>query len=207
MQAPVGAVALLKVHGRSDGMYEITYAMADSTRYTVLEYEERNMAPGPTLIQQMWDEVDLQYNFFQEKKKIVGQNEKDLAFTKGYLRGCVKMLSIFMRPHFNTPDDIVREVHRRWDHAQRGEEYETPGLGSLRYTPPPGTKQYTTGDVPGTTKQATKKSASSKKRVVNLSDEQKDGIKNALAAGMFSPEDLASMFKVPVETVKALQDS
>lgn len=52
---------------------------------------------------------------------------------KGQARGMAVLLARFMVPFFSTPDDIAKEAKRRWEARQRGEDYETPGLGSRKF--------------------------------------------------------------------------
>lgn len=52
------------------------------------------------------------------------------------MRGQCKVLAQFMAPHFKTVDEVVKEVHKRWQAKQKHESYETPGLGSRRSEAP-----------------------------------------------------------------------
>jgi hypothetical protein len=52
---------------------------------------------------------------------------------RGQARGMSVLLARFMVPFFSTPDDIAKEAKRRYDARQRGEVYETPGLGSRKF--------------------------------------------------------------------------
>lgn len=57
---------------------------------------------------------------------------------QGRARGLAQALAILMPPFFHDPDEIAQEALVRWEKKQAGEEYETPGIGRLRFQSPPG---------------------------------------------------------------------
>lgn len=98
---------------------------------------------GPTLLQQLWDEADSKYAEFRPLKAGEG-HASEVAILQGQLRGLAFALSLFMQPHLTSVADVSREVAKRYQMKQAGEEYETPGLGSRIYEPPPGDHKYAT---------------------------------------------------------------
>lgn len=197
MLGPTGAAALLRVHGRQDGMYEITFAMKDGTRQMVLEYEERPMASGKSLLQQTWGLLDAEMDII-----CAASMNQDVSQQKQRARAVADVLALFMKPHFNTADEIAREAKRRWQARRDGNtEYETVGLG-YRATEFP--SKYTTGNVPGTA--PTKKTAAParSKPAVQVPDEAKPGIKQALAMGMMTATELAKSYKTTVAVIEQI---
>lgn len=146
------------------------------------------MTYGPSLLEQTWTELD----FYTARIIEDGQKEYD----KGYARGLAKTLSLFMVPHFTTPDAIVKEAKKRYDMKKAGEEYCTPGLAERKYEPPPG--DHKLSRIPAEKAKLSKPKAAEPA----LSAEQIAGIKNAL--GMFSAKELADMYKVSVATIESL---
>lgn len=193
MLAPRGAVALLKVFSRADGVNEITFAIEDKTRKMVLE-----VAAGPTLLQRMWDLLDKEMDsIFKYQDK----SEQGVFLHKTRARAQAEMIALFMTPHFTTADGIAVEARRRYNARQEGTpdydpEYETPGLGSRRYQPPPGIDKYS----PSRTE---KKAPTPKvKNVKALPPEAIPGVKLAMESGKFTVPQLAKMYGVSEDTVR-----
>lgn len=82
-----------------------------------------------TLVQQMWDLLDDVTNELMD-----ADDTKEKDFYKSRARGIAECIAIFMKPFFETADDIVREaVRRRKARVDGDTEYETPGIGMRRY--------------------------------------------------------------------------
>lgn len=80
-----------------------------------------------TLVQQMWDKLDAEY-------AEIKRGSIDPEYNKARARAFAECIAIFMRPFFETADDIVKEAMRRYDAKAAGDtEYETPGIGHRRY--------------------------------------------------------------------------
>jgi hypothetical protein len=96
-----------------------------------------------TLVEKVWDRADELYAQLQDfKERFVDAETSPRVFCP--VRGGVKelcwTLSIFMVPHFTTPKEVADELARRYDAKKNGDtDYQTAGLGELRYSPPPGT--------------------------------------------------------------------
>lgn len=69
--------------------------------------------------------------------------EQALGQKEGKCRGLAEALAVLMPPFFSTGDEIVQEAVVRWQKRQAGEEYETPGIGKLRFAVPPGAETMT----------------------------------------------------------------
>lgn len=146
----------------------------------------------PTLVEQLWIEVDACY------KKLMNDNTMTADQTtalKGYMRGIAWTLSKFMRPYFTSANAIVGEVQKRHTMRTAGEAYETPGLGSRMTEAIPGSNsKYTdvhTAPAPvnGTSK---------------FSEEQIRKIKNARDRSGLPIEAVAQSYKITVKELQSL---
>jgi hypothetical protein len=146
-----------------------------------------------TLVQQMWDLLDEEVNVLKGDPT-VGQIE----YHKFRARAIAECIAIFMKPFFETADEIVKESIKRWQARQDGDtEYETAGIGARRYevaamahsSATPG--WYTSPDG-GYTSDPSRAGRTSSRRSgrgttapapvrIRLSPEDQEGIKNAHA--------------------------
>ena len=146
-----------------------------------------------TLVQQMWDLLD---DVMNELMDATDEKEKD--FYKSRARAIAECIAIFMKPFFDTADEIAREAVRRHKARQDGDtEYETAGIGARRYevaamahsSATPG--WYTSPDG-GYTSDPSRAGRTSSRRSgrgttapapvrIRLSTEDQEGIKNAHA--------------------------
>lgn len=84
-----------------------------------------------TLVEQVWKKLDEDMAALMQPG-----GSTDFVALKARLRAFAEVLAIFMTPHFNTADEVAREAKRRYQN-RHNEDYETPGLNSRRYEPPP----------------------------------------------------------------------
>lgn len=195
LMAPRGAVCNLDHYGRADGVWQITWDMGSGKRKVT-----NQMAAGPTLIYQMWDRLDSHLSVIIETEVTNPGEEKEVSDAKVAARELAEILAMFMVPHFTSADAIAGEAMRRREARLAGEEVETAGVGSLRFTPPPGTVRY---DKPPKAARPAKRSAP--KRSGSIPKDSEDGIRVALQSGKFTVEQLANLYNVPVEEVEKLK--
>lgn len=101
---------------------------------------------GPSLLEKTWLEMD------RVTEQILDADEPEpntpehaaLAALKGRARGIAYTLSLFMVPHFDTENAIVREAVKRIQMKRAGEIYETAGLFERRYEAPPSNGKIST---------------------------------------------------------------
>lgn len=164
-----------------------------------------------TLVAQVWDLLDdSMYEIMARDDYPKKESDKARA------RAFAEVLAIFMVPHFRTADDIAREAMRRYKAQQAGEEYETPGLGTLKYMTPEaahtraeGWYQAPDGGYTSDPKQAGTpvgkrrgQSHARKQETESPLDEQAiKAIKFAGESGMFTVADLAKTYSVSAETI------
>lgn len=115
---------------------------------------------------------------------------------KGVCRGMAEVLAEFMGPHFRTADEIAGEAKRRYDAKKAGEDYETAGLGQLRYQPPPGDNKYAP-KAP-----ATQSRNPAPSPVHKFTEDEVGSIKFAHESGMFTIDQLAKTYKVKVDVIQ-----
>lgn len=143
-------------------------------------------------------------------------NNKDSEILKGYLRGISYTLAAFMPPHFTTPDEVARELKRRYAAIEAGETYETPGIGSLRMAPPTPVYRparrggYTASpaeNAPVTTPATTpKRDTSSKELSHKFTPEEVEKIQ-VFAKNGFTPEDLSRVHGVSPAVIRSVLSS
>ena len=139
-----------------------------------------------TLVEQMWEMLDVEY-------QVLAADNFNNDIRKARARAIAECIALFMKPHFVTSDDVIREAKKRYEN---GEEYETPGLGARRFeTEPP----YTTGAV------KPRRGAPKPPKPSSLDEKTKATLKFALESGMFTPEQLAKNYGVSVDEVNALK--
>lgn len=64
------------------------------------------------------------------------QIRSDMQQARYTARGLSEALAVLMVPFFTTANEIVKESIVRWEKRQAGEDYETPGLGRLKWKRP-----------------------------------------------------------------------
>lgn len=72
--------------------------------------------------------------------ELMEENREDLA---ARARALADALAVLMPPFFYTGDEVAHEAMVRHQKRQAGEEYETPGIGRLRFAVPPGAQELT----------------------------------------------------------------
>jgi hypothetical protein len=119
----------------------------------------------------------------------IAENPEKLRL-KGVCRGMAEILALFMSPHFTDGDAVTAEAVKRYKAKKAGEDYETPGLGGLRFAPPPGT--------PAASKpQASAPRASTPAKPKHkLGEQEITAIRFAMESGMFKATDLAKTYGV-----------
>lgn len=205
MYTPNNADALLHVHGRTDGIHEITWALKDKTKVITLTYHPYPMKVFPEgivspsgrhLLLETWNHLDSKVDIIMSPQVGPGDNEveaKERERAKYEARGIAEILQKFMSPFYNEADDIVREAVARYKARQSGTEHETKGLAEKYWD------HNTRWD--GTPYSQDAKPISTKKA---LDKETIKGIKNALAAGLFDEAGVADLYKITIEQVRSV---
>ena len=143
-----------------------------------------------TLVEQLWDKLDVEYELIVEKKAVY------IDTTKGRARAFAEAIAIFMPPFFSTADEVIREAGSRYRAKKDGEQYDTPGLGSRRY------EGAVRNDKPRATASTARPTSASA-----VPEDTRKAIKFALQSGMFTKEQLAKTYKLSVDVVALIEKS
>lgn len=135
----------------------------------------------------VWERLDYYTALVMEAEPADVDLAKDRA--KAGARAIAEVLAPMMVPFFTDADSIVREAVERYKH-RLDTEYETPGLGQKSLAPHDKMPMQT---APVKTAPA-----------VNLTEKEQAAIKMALESKMFTAEQLAKSYNVPVAAIKAL---
>lgn len=171
----------------------------DDAQFTLDEHAcptppRRNELPtGRSTLEKLWDELDDAVAALIEKRAYNNMEGGELS---GYVKGIAFNLSMFCHPYFRTIRDISREAKARYDMSKGKIPWRpTP---SYKYNPMPSPTANVVKTEPASRRApAARKKAAPVKAApapVNLTDDQVASIKAAGASGMFSPEELASMY-------------
>lgn len=120
MLAPHGAVALIGVFGRRDGINEITFALQSGEKEMV-----EVLSTQPTAVHEMWEMLD------DAMDHIIDTQERDaLPLWKARARTLAQCISLCMPKHYPTPDDVAREAMLRYESGDPEGRVtrQTPGL-------------------------------------------------------------------------------
>jgi hypothetical protein len=194
MLAPKNATGVNKVIGRDTGIFEITFFTTEG-KTTVLAYHpyprKVGMDQGRGILLSLWQKLDDEVDLLNDPSGMHQEYHKNRA------RAFAESLALMMQPFFTSADDIVREAVWRHKCRTEGTEHETPGLAEEVWDPTKnwdGTDRVLAGAGPA---------GSVRPDPTPVSPEEREAIKNALAAGTFSVEKLAELFKKSPAVIEA----
>jgi hypothetical protein len=170
-----------------------------------------------TLVERLWELADKSYDELKEQEKNWVDEETSprvSARARGELNAYCKSIAIFMVPHFRTAKEVAAELAKRYEARQKEEEYETPGLGSLRTLPPPDSLpkyqdlkskkpnlKATTNPIPNPPTEDMHPTR--KTRYNTLKHDEWEAVRKlGKDNGMFTAEKLAKMYKCSVEEIE-----
>ena len=168
-------------------------------RYTMIRF-------GKSPLEKLWDLLDAA---FDEYQGLTDQHQ--IAMMQGRMRGLAEAIQMMSFHYFPTTDDVVREEMFRRD-VRTGKEQFMPTPG-YKYNPPPKdsplyekANRVAAVAAPSapTGTPAPKKRAAPKPAV---SPEVEAKLKNALGMGLFTDQELADSFKLPVSYISGLRES
>lgn len=224
IRGPKNARAVLHAVSHRNGQSVITWAVGDQNTSERTKLDTANFYPWPRR-NPMSDTEPLLYlcwNQLMSKVEIIlAENldpwktdtdpvEKIRERAKYEARGQAELLATLMKPFMDDADQVVKAAVKKYKEP----DYEVPGLGEHLWNPmlnPDGTPR-TPVATPKTKTKTAITAPKSKPKVDNkstrkLSADEAEGIKSAVDSGMFSKEDVASMFKVSIATVEAALSS
>lgn len=81
----------------------------------------------------IWEMLDAEVDIVKADS---AHTNSDTKFARQRALAYAEALAILMPPFFSTVDEIRNEAMVRWEHRQAETEYETPGLGRLKWKQP-----------------------------------------------------------------------
>lgn len=143
----------------------------------------------------IWQKLDEAVDELMKIKGYATHEDVTLWEAKGEARGIAEALAVLMPPFFSTGDEIVQESMVRYEKRQAGEDYETPGVGRLRFAVPPGAEKMTPSGIPHSmavgTKSAPEHHPSTASKNHGLTDDQVAAILSGYRAGF--PDKMLAM--------------
>lgn len=191
-RAPRNAVGFLSYNGQGDrGSAQLNFSLIDGSKASIISIHTHNRRPPtmpiqPTdLLLHTWERLD----YYVVKLKEPGALD-NVEQAQAAARAIAEVLTPMMHPFFENTNEIVREAVNRYEN-RNNPEYETPGLGQKSLAP---------HDKTPMTSSPVKQAAPA----VTLSDKEKTGIKMALESKMFTPEQLAKSYNVPISVIREI---
>lgn len=162
----------------------------------------RNELPtGRSTLEKLWDEMDDVTAALIDGEEYNGMSVDTL---RGYAKGIAFNLSMMTHPYFRTIKDIAKEAGARYKMSKGKIPWRpTP---SYRHNPlPEALTANVVGTVPAVKRAPTKRIPTKVTApVVNLEPENAAAIRAGLGSGMFSMQELAEMYGVTIEQVRAV---
>jgi hypothetical protein len=176
-------------------------AQALLDQHTCPTLPHRNELPtGRSTLEKLWDEMDDVTAALIEKREYNGMSGDQLT---GYAKGIAFNLSMFTHPYFHSIKEISKEAGARYKMSKGTIPWRpTP---SYRYNPLPLTANVVqTTPAEKRTPAARKKNAPAPAPKVNLEASAVAAIRAAGASGMFTVDELASMYKATPQQVQEI---
>lgn len=198
MKAPIGAIALISVHCRKDGINQITFALEGGERKTVLE-----VAGNPAVLERLWNELDTTTDSIMNLATLPEVDHKAMNELRVRARTQAETLVMFMYPFFNNVEEVSREAKARWDARRRGVEHVTPGIAGEEYVPPRrvGSADNGAEEQEPSSRRSNRSSRSRSEKT--LPTDAVPNIKAAVESGMFTVEQISKSYGVPISQVRS----
>lgn len=104
-------------------------------RQVMLEAGADGKQKRVTIVEQAWRMFDVK---FDEYKTHTGGDQVRTSSIAGELTGMSNIIFLLMKPYYETREDVVRELMKRYDDAKAGVEHVTPGIGMITIMPEEG---------------------------------------------------------------------
>lgn len=210
VRGPINARALLHSEVKLNGQHFLTWSVGEQSDKAREQVQTVEFFPWPRrfpmtetepLIYKTWELLMSKVQVIMNAP-VVGDESSSTAANQA--RGIAEVLAIQMAPFIESADHVVRCAVA----AYKDPEFQVPGLGAHLWDPmrnPDGTVR-TPVSAPRTAPRAGVKKAAPRvnnKSTVKLTDKERDGIREAVNSGMFTKEDVASMFKVSMAEIES----
>lgn len=205
VRGPQDARALLHANTKADGQHVLTWAVGDQNSKDRQQVQTVEFFPWPRrhpmsetepLIFKTWELLMSKMPHIMEDPAPMGGMFKEEA--KQQARGIAEVLAIQMKPFMESADHVVRCAVK----AYKDPEFEVPGLGAHLWDPQRNSDGSPRVAIGGPIKKAAPAKSKVFKTGKTLTDQEREGIKEALSSGLFTESDIATMFKVSLAQVK-----
>ena len=212
VRGPQNARALLHASFEMNGQKLLTWSTGDQhssnrTQVKTVEFfpwpRRHPMTSTEPLIFSTWALLMSKVAIILREPEGPGDNAIQAAKreqAKHQARGIAEVLAIQMQPFMESADHVVKCAVAKY----RDENFEVPGLGEHLWDP-----MFNADGTPrtpiGSSKKAAPKKAAPKVNNAStktLTAKEAEGIKEAVGSGMFTKEDVASMFDVSLATIE-----
>ena len=210
VRGPVNARALVHAEVLRNGQHLLTWSCGpqdgdERTHVTTVEF-----FPWPRRFPMTETEplIHLTWKLLMSKVEIINDSsvmEPTRTVAQNQARGIAEVLAIQMKPFLESADDVVRAAVQFY----KDPYYVVPGLGEHLWNPrynPDGSERVPLAaprKAPEARPKAAPKPRVDNKSTVKLTDKEREGVKEAVSSGMFSKEDVASMFKVSLAEIES----
>lgn len=213
VRGPINARALLHSEVKLNGQHLLTWSIGnqnDKAREHVQTVEffpwprRYPMTEAEPLIFKTWELLMSKVQVIMDGSESGVAAGAARAEAKYQARGIAEVLAIQMTPFMESSDHVVKCAVA----AYKDPEFQVPGLGAHLWDPmrnPDGSVRTPISSPKTAPRAGVKKAAPrvNNKSTVKLTDKERDGIREAVNSGMFTKEDVASMFKVSMAEIES----
>ena len=196
---PRNATACLSWVGSSDGTAVTSWRVKDSPdRIKTLNFfpypflKVNNVDQGRNHLLALWGKLDDSIDIIRANQTADMEHEKTRALT------LAEVIQQLMHMFYADTNSVLAESMSRWEARQEGREYESPGLAESHWDPTVRAAAIQKATVARNKQTITPKP---------LDDQKAAFVKHSLESGAMSPEELAKMFGVSIEVIKATVDA
>jgi hypothetical protein len=210
VRGPQDARALLHANTKADGQHILTWAVGDQNSKDRQQVQTVEFFPWPRRhpLSETEPLIHLTWQLLMTKVGVIlaepagsdWTREEQAAQTeaKNQARGIAEVLAIQMKPFMESADQVVKCAVK----AYKDPEFEVPGLGAHLWDPQRNSDGTPRVAIGGPVKKAAPTKSKVFKTGKTLTDQEREGIKEALSSGLFTESDIATMFKVSLAQVK-----
>ena len=200
-RVPRNAKWIASVFGRITGVNEVTFVLEDNSQVTCLYYhpypKKVDMNSPRDLLGEMWHDLD------NTVDRIRSGNEITTEYLKAYANGIAVCLQKIMYKFYPDVASVSKEALERALARERGETRESPGLAESIWDPNTrwdGTPYSVENEARA---RAGKKVAVAPKASGNsIPATAVEGVKNAIASGMFTVKQVATTYSMTEPEVR-----
>ena len=194
--APLGASSIVSVYGRADGTNLLTWH-TDHGKVQTLSFhsypfmEVNGMDQGRNHLLTLWQKLDAEIDTIRS----LSPEHPAVEVNKVRATTLAEVIQQLMHMFYADTNAVLAESMNRWEARQQGRQHESPGLAESYWDP--------TLRGAAATVERNKQTIAPKP----LDPQKAAFVKHSLESGAMSPEELAKMFGVSIEVIKATVDA